>query len=208
MPAAYPPAPGLPPQTPPGVPLPPGGYAVPGPYGAPAPGYGPPPGPMIYDPHGVGVAASRMGSSARRNGRVALAVLASVLDEGEVVTMVVQGRVRGEQGVVALVGNKVMLVNERQWKPDVVVVELASKLLVHGWQDDRSATLTFVVDDRPEVVERIGDRVLAIELAQRVRHLTAAPNGTDTPPAAPPPAPTPAGPVPQPPPPPPPPPPL
>ena len=150
---------------------------------------------MIYDPHGVGVAASRMGSGARRNGRVALAVLASALNEGEVVTMVVQGRVRGEHGIVALVGPKVMLVNERQWKPDVIVIDLDSKLAVHGWQDDRSATLTFVVDDRPEVVERIGDRVLAIELAQRVRHLTAGPNGSDTPaPAAPPPGPPP-GPV-------------
>jgi hypothetical protein len=161
---------------------------------------------VIYDPHGVGVAASRMSGSARRNGRVALAVLASVLDEGEVVTMVVQGRVRGEPGVVALVGPKVMLVNERQWKPDVVVIDLDSKLLIHGWQDERSATLTFVVDDRPEVVERIGDRVLAIELAQRVRHLTTGPTGTDAPATAAPPVPPPA-PGPQPPPPPPPPPP-
>ena len=203
MPAAYPPAPGMPLQPPPGVPVPPGGYAVPGPYGAPPPGYGPPPGPVIYDPHGVGVAASRMSGSARRNGKVALAVLASVLDEGEVVTMVVQGRVRGEPGVVALVGSKVVLVNERQWKPDVVVIDLDSKLLVHGWQDERSATVTFVVDDRPEVVERIGDRVLAIELAQRVRHLTAGPNGADAPAAAPPPAPAPQPPPPPPPPPPP-----
>jgi hypothetical protein len=163
---------------------------------------------MIYDPHGVGVAASRMGSSGRRNGRVALAVLASVLREGEVVTMVVQGRVRGEQGVVALVGSKVILVNERQWKPDIVVIGLDSKLLVHGWQDDRSATLTFVVDDRPEVVERISDRGLAIELAQRVRHQAAGPNGSDTPAVAVPPPAPPAGPAPQPPPPPPPPPPV
>jgi hypothetical protein len=130
-----------------------------------------------------------------------------VLHEGEVVTMVVQGRVRGEQGVVALVGSKVMLVNERQWKPDVVVIELGSRLLVHGWQDDRSATLTFVVDDRPEVVERISDRGLAIELAQRVRHLATGPNGSDTPAGAVPPPAPPAGTTPQPPPPPPPPPP-
>jgi hypothetical protein len=193
----------MPLQPPPGVPVPPGGYAVPGPYGAPPPGYGPPPGPVIYDPHGVGVAASRLSGSARRNGKVALAVLASVLDEGEVVTMVVQGRVRGEPGVVALVGSKVVLVNERQWKPDVVVIDLDSKLRLHGWQDERSATVTFVVDDRPEVVERIGDRVLAIELAQRVRHLTAGPNGADAPAAAPPPAPAPQPPPPPPPPPPP-----
>jgi hypothetical protein len=103
---------------------------------------------------------------------VALAVLGSVLDEGDVVTMLVQGGVRGYAGVAALLPDKVVLVNERQWKPDVAVLPLDASLTVQGWQDERSAALTFSVDDRHDVVERILDRGLTIEIARRIRHMT------------------------------------
>ncbi len=128
------------------------------------------PGPLVVDPHGLGMAAARLGGGARRAGKVALAVLASVLDEGDVVAVVVQGRFRGVPGVVALVEGRVVLANDRQWKPDVVELAVDSNLVVQGWQDERTASLTFLSGDRHEVVERIGDRGLAIELAQRVRH--------------------------------------
>ncbi len=153
--------------------------------------YGPP-GPVIVDPHGLGMAAARLGGGARRAGKVALAVLATTLGEGDVVAVVVQGRFRGEPAVAALVDGRVVLANDRQWKPDVVTLVVDGDLVVHGWQDDRTATLTFAVGDRHEVVERIGDRGLAIEMAQRIRHaqgLDAAPQVPPAPPAPPPPAP-------------------
>jgi hypothetical protein len=109
---------------------------------------------------------------------VALAVLGSALDEGDVVTMLVQGGVRGYAGVAALLPDKVVLVNERQWKPDVVVLPLDASLTVQGWQDERSAALTFIVDDRHDVVERILDRGLAIEIARRIRHMAGGHPGT------------------------------
>jgi hypothetical protein len=174
-PAEVPPLPGV---APPGYPVPPGAGVGPAPGGPP-----PVPAPPVYDPHGVGAAAGRLSSGARRAGRAALAVLGAVLDDGDFVAVAVQGRFRGEPGVAALVGAKVVLVNERKWKPDVVVLPLGSDLQVHGWQDDRAASLTFVAGNRHEAIDRIGDRGLAIEFAQRARHHVAA--GGDLPPSAP-----------------------
>ncbi|HEX6420509.1 MAG TPA: hypothetical protein VFZ77_18560 [Acidimicrobiales bacterium] len=116
------------------------------------------------------MSAARLSGSARRAGKVALAVLAAALDEGDVVAVVVQGRVRGVPGAAALVGGKVVLANERQWKPDVVTLPVDGDLVVQGWQDERTASLTFVSGGTQEVVDRIGDRALAVEFAQRVRH--------------------------------------
>jgi hypothetical protein len=142
---------------------------------------------MVIDPHGLGLSVSRLGGGGRRAGKVALAVLANVLEPGDVVAVVVQGRFRGESGVAALVEGKVVLVNDRQWKPDVVVIPVDADLIVHGWQDERTAALTFVSGDRHEVIERIGDRGLAIELAQRVRHALGGPDAAPPMPPVPPP---------------------
>jgi hypothetical protein len=150
--------------------------------------FGGPGGPVIVDPHGLGLSVSRLGSGARRAGKVALAVLSTVLEDGEVVAVVVQGRFRGEAAVAALVEGKVVIVNDRQWKPDVVVLPVDAQLVVQGWQDERTAALTFVSGERHEVIERIGDRGLAIELAQRVRHaLGGAEAAAPAPPVPPPP---------------------
>jgi len=108
------------------------------------------------------------------------------------VAVAVHGRFRGEPGVAALVGERVVLVNERQWKPDVVTFPVDLDLAVQGWQDDRSATLTFVAGDTHESLDRIGDRAVAIEMAHRVRQQTGVPTpvpGPGWPPAPPPPPP-------------------
>jgi hypothetical protein len=150
----------------------------------------------VVDPHGLGMAAARLGGGARRAGKVALAVLATNLQDGDVVAVVVQGRLRGEPAVAALVEDRVVVVNDRQWKPDVVTFPVDADLVVQGWQDDRTAALTFVSGDRHDVLERIGDRGLAVEMAQRIRHLQGAdgvpgvPPVPPAPPTPPPPAPT------------------
>lgn len=112
---------------------------------------------------------------------MALLILAAVLEPDDVVEIVVTGRLRGLGAAAALVGSKVVLVNERAWKPDVVVIPVGNDLQVQGWQDDRSATLTFKDLDYHEAVERIPDRMLAIEFAQRTRdriaQLAAQPSG-------------------------------
>jgi hypothetical protein len=148
--------------------------------------------PAVPDPHGIGAAAARLSGNGRRAGRVPLVVLASVLGEGDAVTVLVVGRFRGEGGVAALLGDRVVLVNERQWKPDVVSFPLDSALAVQGWQDDRSASLTFVVGESHDVIDTIVDRGLAIEMAQRIRQATGAVPEPPPPPARPGPAPAPA----------------
>ncbi|HYZ97646.1 MAG TPA: hypothetical protein VE575_02775, partial [Acidimicrobiales bacterium] len=83
-----PPQPRTPPPPPPPPPAPGRAAGVP-----------PPPASHLADPHGLAVAAGRLSAGARRSGRVALAVLAAVLQGDEAVAVVVQGRFRGEIGV-------------------------------------------------------------------------------------------------------------
>lgn len=128
----------------------------------------------MYDPHGIGHTVARLGSSARRGGKVAFAVLGASLDPDDVVEIVIQGKLRGVPGVGALVGSKVIFVNERVWKPDVLVLQLSATVQVQGWQDERTATVMVADGDRQEVVERIPDRLIAVEFAQRVRDRVAA----------------------------------
>jgi len=134
--------------------------------------------PQFVDPHAVGQAATRLGGGGRRTGKVSALILAAVLEPEDVVEIVVSGRLRGLNGVGALVGSKVVLVNEREWKPDVLVVPVSAALQVQGWQDDRFATLLFQDGEHQEVLERIPDRLLAIEFAQRVRDRVGASGAT------------------------------
>ena len=130
--------------------------------------------PPVYDPHGIGHTVARLGSGARRAGKVAFAVLGASLEPDDVVEVLVQGKLRGVPGVGALVGSKLVFVNERVWKPDVLVLRLSSTVQVQGWQDERTATVMVADGDRQEVVERIPDRLIAVEFAQRVRDRVAA----------------------------------
>jgi hypothetical protein len=125
--------------------------------------------PQVFDPHRVGLAAGRLGSGAKRAGKVALAVLTAVLDPDDVAEIVIQGRIHGVPGVATLVGTKVVLVNERFWKPEVIVLELDTSIQVQGWQDDRTATVMLANGSQQEVIEKVPDRLLAVEFAQRVR---------------------------------------
>jgi hypothetical protein len=168
-PSAPPPPPAAPPP-PPAAPPPPS-MAPPPPQAAPAapPPLPPPPVPGPGDPHALGAAAGRLSGGARRTGRVALAVAAAVLDPDEAVLTVVQGRVRDVPGVALVTPRRVLLVNEREWAPDVISLPVAAGLTVQGWQDDKVAALVFTDGEASETIDRIGDRPLAMEMAQRVR---------------------------------------
>ena len=126
-------------------------------------------GPGLVDSAGVGPAAGRMANSAYKTGRAALSVLSVELQEGERVQIVVQGRYLGANGILALTDRRVLVVNDREWQPDITTVELAAGLVVKGWQDDRRAALVFERDGHQMVVDQIVDRDLAQELAKGVR---------------------------------------
>ena len=180
-----PPGPVVDAPPPPGPPLT-GTDAGPPPTGPPLPaaaGFGPRPVPGVEDPYGLGPAVGRLGIIARRSAKVPAAILSAVLVDGDAVEVLAQGRFRGFSAVGALVGGAVVVVNDRQWRPDVLRVELTPDLVVQGWQDDRSASLTFVTGQGQEVLDGIADRPLAIEMAQRIRDRVASLGGSPPPPA-------------------------
>jgi len=92
-----------------------------------------------------------------------------LLDEGEVVEGLVAGQLYGANAIGALTNRRYVVVNDREFKPDVIEIIVDAQCTVQGWQDDRSAALLVQSGGQSAQVERIGDRPLAIELAQRLR---------------------------------------
>jgi hypothetical protein len=117
----------------------------------------------------MGQAVSALGMFSKRSGRVAFALVASLLDEGEVIEVLVQGRFRGEDGAAVLTDRRLVVANDREWKPDIEIVELGPGLTVQGWQDDRSAALVFQRGERTTTIDQIGERDLAQRMAALVR---------------------------------------
>lgn len=134
----------------------------------------PPPQPVgPPDPHLLGTAVSRLGNGARKSGKASLLIAGALLDEGENVECAVAGRFEGEPAAAVLTDRRVLLVNERPWSPSVTILPVDGNLAVQGWQDDRTASLTFIAGGRQMVIEQIGDRPLAVEVAGRIRARTA-----------------------------------
>jgi hypothetical protein len=118
------------------------------------------------------VAAGRLGNSPRKQARTALAVVGAQLEEGEVVEAVVAGKFEGNPAVLVLTDRALRLADDRQWKPRTERFALDSGVQVQGWQDDRTASLTLVSAAGQLVLDQIGDRPLAVEMAQRIRART------------------------------------
>jgi hypothetical protein len=106
----------------------------------------------------------------RRSGRVAFLLIADELDPGERVEVLVQGRFKGEDGAAVLTDRRIVLANDREWKPDIEVIELRPGLTIQGWADDRAASLTFQLAGATATIEAIGEK----ELAQRFAGLARA----------------------------------
>ncbi len=104
----------------------------------------------------------------------ALTVAASRLDPGEHVEIVAQGMFNDVAGVVVVTDRRVALINGKQWKPEIVETIYVSDLTVEGWQDNRTAALTFSWAATRVRIDRIFDVPLAHEIAKRVREKVAA----------------------------------
>ncbi len=96
-------------------------------------------------------------------------VLACSLEEGERVEAVVQCRFLGADGAMALTDRRLLIVNAREWNPDVMPVGLEPGLTVQGWQDGGSAALVFARDGHELVVDRIGDLGGRQEITKKIR---------------------------------------
>ncbi|HEY6531734.1 MAG TPA: hypothetical protein VIY72_05490 [Acidimicrobiales bacterium] len=138
-------------------------------------------GDAVIDPGGIDAAASRLSAGARRNANSPLAVVAALLEEGEKAEAVVQGEYQHRPGVAVLTDRRVIVANDRRWAPDVRTFECDERLVVHGWQDDRRATLVFVVAGVGVELSAVSDRPLARDLAARVRARVAGDDAPSTP---------------------------
>ena len=121
------------------------------------------------DPHRLGQAVAQLGMFSKRAGRICFGIVGALLDGDEVVDVLVQGRFGGEDGVAVATDRRVLLVNDREWKPDVQSLPYVPGLVVKGWQDERTASLVFEFEGRTTTIEQIGDRELAQRVATVVR---------------------------------------
>lgn len=124
------------------------------------------------DPHGFGAPFERLGTSARRSSRGACVIAGALLGEGETVEALVAGRVYAHDGAVVLTTHRLLLLNDREFKPEMVEIPLDSNLSVEGWQDDRMASLTFSSGGFTITVDSIRDRDIAQGMARAVRMRT------------------------------------
>ncbi len=121
------------------------------------------------DPAGVEEALGRLSPGARRVAAASMMVASAVLEQGERVAAVVQGDHQRRSCVAVLTDRRILVVDERPWSPVVRSFPLGPQLGVHGWQDDRRASLVFVRDGVGVLVSDISDRPLARDLARRAR---------------------------------------
>jgi hypothetical protein len=127
---------------------------------------------MTNDPCGLGAALGRLGSGSRKGAKAAATAVAVLLREGEIVECLVQGQLFGANAVALLTNARLLVVNEREFRPDVVEFVVDNTISVQGWQDDRAAALLIQRAEVSAQIERIGDKLLAQELAQRIRSRT------------------------------------
>jgi hypothetical protein len=115
------------------------------------------------------LAVNRLNASSRRAAATALGILSVLLDEDERVEALVTGKLFDRNAAAVVTPQRLLIVSDREWHPDVVEITVDSGLTVQGWQDDRSATLVFESGETQAVFDRITDRELAREMADLLR---------------------------------------
>lgn len=121
------------------------------------------------DPHALAAAMGRLGGGSRRNGSAAALVAAGTLQADETVELVIAGRFRGHDGVGVLTGRRLLLVNARQWSPEVVEVADLHGAEVEGWIERRAATVRITAAGEVHVMDRIPDTGVAEQFTAAVR---------------------------------------
>jgi len=79
------------------------------------------------------------------------------------------GRFLGAPAVIVVTDHRMLVVNDRQWEPDIVPVGLEPGLEVEGRRDDHSAALVFRRGGAELVVDLITDPDAARDVASLVR---------------------------------------
>ncbi len=124
------------------------------------------------DPHRLGVALGRLMGGSRRTAKAAAMAAAATLHDGEQVEAVVAGRFRGHDAVAVLTDVGLLIVNSRQWAPEVVSIDELAGVEVEGWVERRAATLRVTAGGSAHVIDRINDTDVAEAFASAVRART------------------------------------
>jgi hypothetical protein len=131
-----------------------------------------PPPPTIgpADPNGIAALSGRISGGSRRSARAAILVASVLLEDGERAEQLVVGRVGDHPAALVLTDRRLLVVDEREWRPGVTEIPLTPGLVVQGMADDRAASLTFSQHGvQVAHVDHIGDIALAQQLAAAVR---------------------------------------
>jgi hypothetical protein len=130
--------------------------------------------PAPSDPHAIGAAVTRLTNSSKKSSKVVLGILSVVLQPGELVECLAAGKVHDLDGLLVLTNQRLLVLNDRQFEPDQLVVPIDSQLTVRGEAAGSTATITVQRDQVYAQLSRISDVQLAQELAQRIRGRAAA----------------------------------
>ncbi len=133
--------------------------------------------PVFPDPQDFGKAVDRLHPDDVERARVPLAVCGALLDRAERVRSVVTGQMLGRPAAVVLTDRRVLVVNERRWRPIIDSYDLGPDLRVRGRQDGRVAALSFADEDRLTMVDGIGEVEMAVALAKATRDPSAVDEG-------------------------------
>jgi hypothetical protein len=96
-------------------------------------------------------------------------VLGVVLREDERVEYVVQGRFNDANGVLALTDRRLIAVNDKGYKPDVVEIAMDQVLDAQGWQENDTSAVMLRRPERTVLFDLIVDGQGAAELVNQVR---------------------------------------
>lgn len=127
------------------------------------------------DPHAFLPSVGRLSNAARKAARVPATVAAALLAEGEMVELMVVGKVFGRDAVSVLTDKRLLVVNDNELQPFVQEFEVSDELTVQGWEEGRTASLIFTKGEQSGRVDAIVDTALAREMAGRIRARTGTP---------------------------------
>lgn len=121
------------------------------------------------DPSDFGVAWHRLGGASRRGAEAPALVAVAILAEDEKVERVLVGRFRAERAVMVLTTHGLLIVNGREWAPEIVVVTDIGSFDIEGWIDGRVATIRLTGGAEAHVFDSIRDTEIAAEMTAALR---------------------------------------
>ncbi|MCB1283891.1 MAG: FtsX-like permease family protein, partial [Microthrixaceae bacterium] len=125
--------------------------------------------PLHDDAHGMAGAVRRLRGESRIAGSVPFAVTGALLEPGEIVEGVLIGRTLGMVTAFVVTRQRVLVVSERGYTPDVEHFELSPRLQLVGRHANGLASITVIDGTQVATVDQIPDVDLAIEIVETLR---------------------------------------